>query len=120
MGHPDWDFVWGILEKSSWWVSVCNPEGGPALTDDERKTICGRILKDLIAYRDVMGDEYYTELLNLISPKLSKMNWFSRVRGLILPLALWNYLLSTSKSLVEKKMTGISELDKLSRGLVKK
>jgi hypothetical protein len=117
---PDWDFVWEILEKSQWWVSFCNPEGGPPLTDDEKKTICGRILKDLVNYREVMGDEYYTELVFLISPKLSKMNWFTRVRGLILPLALWNYLFSTSKSLVERKMTGISDLDRMAKGLVKK
>jgi hypothetical protein len=110
---PTRDQIENILNCNIHWRESAKLSISPSSMPVHKIVTLNKIMKDLsILYAD---DEFGSEVFAMVRPQLANVDWTFKCGT----YPLWNSMLSKSKGIAKKTLTGLSGLDTLSKGLVK-
>jgi|SRR5665213_3569627 len=110
---PTKEQIDGLLATNQYWANTEKLAISPSSIPIHKIVTFNKIYKDLYTlYED---DEFGTEVFQILARQIATTDWTFKCGT----FPIWNSMLSKAKGVVKKKLTGKSDLDSFSKGLLK-
>jgi len=116
---PTQEQIEGYLQSNTSWTLGCPGIPGK----DYRECLDAWKVKKIVVLRKIIkdlgelyaqDDTFATEVFSMVARQIATTNWQFKSG----PFPVWNAILSKAKNVAKKKLTGKTDLDELSKGLL--